>query len=317
MSDEEFCVRAALLVGECPALCCPGGDHGEIPDVCMNWWNSSGWEIMEWEGQSKEVSSATIKKRIGMFLKELESNQACQQNQINKSDRSRELVWSCLSQQKGNLGEKLMDEPNENIFHSFAQPQILVQAASTNQNAAEIELQTLEKAKAISRSDTPACLHVKDLIPLGISHAGSLGILCRWPSLPINGNEIVPMNGDCIWTCFTHANDPTLRGAALKQAVWELRVRAVGTFKERLKLFRDDQWAILQAIVTGDKKVTPSRDEIELEVEKYMESGEYSGDFGDVIINIAASFLQQPVLVIEFKDCRVTTANWVVGKINL
>ena len=42
-----------------------------------------------------------------------------------------------------------------------------------------------------------------------------------------------------------------------------------------------------------------------------MESGEYSGNFGDVIINIASSFSEQPVLVLEVKDCKVTHSHWV------
>ena len=75
MSDEEFCVRAALLVGECPAFFCPGGDHNEIPDICVNWWKSAGWEIMEWEGLAKDITSALIKKRSHEFLKDLENNQ--------------------------------------------------------------------------------------------------------------------------------------------------------------------------------------------------------------------------------------------------
>ena len=72
MSDEEFCVRAALLVGECPAFCCPGGDHSVIPDICVKWWKSAGWEIMEWEGLAKDITSALIKKRSSDFLKDLE-----------------------------------------------------------------------------------------------------------------------------------------------------------------------------------------------------------------------------------------------------
>ena len=216
-----------------------------------------------------------------------------------------------------------MDEPNKMVPvpPSFAPPKIQVQdhlqAAPTNPNllngnAAQVEFQqTLEKVKAISRSETPGCLHVTKLIPLGIRHAASLGILCRWPSLPLDGNQIVPMNGNCIWTCFVHANNPTLRGANLEQAIWEQRVRAVGTFIERLKLFNDEEWNLLQAIVTGDGEVNLSRDEIRQEMEKYMESGEYSGDLGDIILNIAASFSQQPVLVIEVNGCKVTNSHWV------
>ena len=317
MSDEEFCVRAALLVQDCPAFCCPGGDHSVIPDICVKWWKSAGWEIMKWEGQAKDVSSLSIKKRSSQFLKDLEDNQARQQNQINQSGRRSELDGSFLGQSKETSVERVMGKPTEMVSSSFVPPQIPVEAASTNQNlrcgnAAEFEFQqAMEKAKAISRSETPGCLHVKDLIPLGIRHAASLGILCRWPSLPINGNYIIPMDGNCIFTCFIHANNPTLRGAVLVQAVWELRIRAVGTFLDRLKLFNDEQWSLLQAIVTGNGEVIPSRDEIRQELEKYMESGEYGGDLGDIILNIAASFSQQPVLVIEVKGCKVINSHWV------
>ena len=311
MTDEEFCVRAALLVGQCPAFCCPGGNHSKIQDVCLNWWKSVGWEIMEWEGQPHDVTSALIKTRTSKFLKELERNEAHQQNRMNQSGRRGELDGD---QQKGNPGGKLIDKPKEMVSPSVAPPEIPLQAANQNdqcRDVAEVEFNTLEKVKAISRSEMPGCLHVTKLIPLGIRFAASLGILCRWPSLPINGNSIVPMNGNCIWTCFIHANNPKLRGANLEQAVWELRIRAVGTFIDRMKLFNDDQWSLLQAIVTGNGEVTPLRDEIRQEMEKYMESGVYSGNLGDIILNIAASFSQQPVLVIEVKGCKVTNAHWV------
>ena len=314
MPDEEFCVRAALLVGQCPAFCCLQVDHSEIPDICVQWWKSTGWKIMKWEGQGKDVSSTLIKKRSSQFVKELEANQ------MNQNGRGDKLNGSFLSHWKGDSEDRLIANSNEMASPSFS-PQIPLQqnskAASTNQNlpcrnTAEVEFQqTMEKAKAISRSEMPGCLHVTKLIPLGIRHAASLGILCRWSSLPINGNSMIPMNGNCIFTCFVHANNPSLRGAILEQAVWELRVRAVGNFIDRLQLFNDEQWSLLEAIVTGDGEVTPSRDEIRQEMEKYMESGEYTGNLGDIIINIAASFLQQPVLVIKVNDCKVTNSHWV------
>ena len=322
MSHEEFCIRAALLVRQCPAFGCAGGDHSEIPDICVKWWKSAGWEIMDWEGNAENITSLLIKKRSNRFVKELENYQAPhQQSQMNQTGRRDVNLKLDGIQGGGYSEERMLDNPNAMVPPSLVPQQTTVQqhvqAASTNQNlvcgnAAEVEFQqTMEKAKAISRSETPGCLNVKDLIPLGIRHAASLGILCRWPSLPINGNSIIPMNGNCIFTCFVHANNPTLRGEILVQAVWELRVRAVGTFIDRLKLFNDEQWSLLQAIVTGDREVTPSRDEIRQEIETYMESGEYSGDFGDVILNIAASFLQQPVLVIQVKEGKVTNAHWV------
>ena len=110
MSDEEFCVRAALLVHQCPAFCCPGGDHSEIPDICLKWWKSAGWEIMKWEGKAKDVTSVLIKKRSSRFLKTLEDGQVRQQNQMNQSGRRGELD---RSQWKGNSEERLVDAPNE------------------------------------------------------------------------------------------------------------------------------------------------------------------------------------------------------------
>ena len=314
MSDEEFCIRAGLLVGECPAFCCQGGDHTEIPESCVKWWKSVGWETMRWEGHPKDVTSDLIKHWSNKFVKDLEDGQVHQQSQMNQIGRR---GTSDGSQRQGNSEDRLTDNPNQMSPPAFSPPKLSVQAASPNRNhlcrnVAEVEYQeTVEKVKAISRSETPGCLHVKELIHLGIRHAASLGILCRWPSLPINGNEIVPMNGNCIWTCFVHANNTTLRGALLEQAVWELRIRAVGTFIDRLKLFEDEQWSLLQAIATGGRDVTPSRDRIRQEMEKYMESGEYSGDLGDIILNIAVSFSQQPVLVIKVSGCKVTNSHWV------
>ena len=314
MPDEEFCVRTALLVGECPAFCCPGGDHREIPGNCVKWWKSVGWNMMQWEGQPKDVTSDSIKKRSDRFVKDLENRQVHRQSQIKQSDRRGQLGGG---QRAGNSEDIQVEKGPP----SFAPSQIPVRqhllATSTDndalgRNAEQLDFQqTVERVKVISRAETPDCLHVKQLIPLGISYAASLGILCRWPSLPIVGNSIVPMNGDCIFTCFIHANNPTLRGDGLKQAVWELRIKAVGTFIDRLKLFSDEQWTMLQAIVIGEKEVTLSRYGIRKEMEKYMESGEYSGNFGDVIINIAASFSEQPVLVLEVKGCRVTHSHWV------
>ena len=311
MSDEEFRVKTVLLVYECPAFCCPGGDHRDIPETCVNWWKSVGWDMMQWEGQPKDVTSDWINKRSYRFVKDYENGHQ-KSRKKQSSGRGGDLDEG---QRGGHSKDGQVDNPQQSTPSSSSQQRRQAASASENlqcRNGAEAQYQQIvERVKALSRAETPDCLNVKDLIPLGIRYATSLGISCRWPSLPIVGNSIVPMNGDCIFTCFIHANNPTLRGLILQQAVWELRVAAVGKFIDRLKLFSDEQWAMLQAIVTGDAKVSFSRDEIRQEMEKYMESGEYSGNFGDVIINIASSFSEQPVLVIEVKGCRVTHSHWV------
>ena len=166
-------------------------------------------------------------------------------------------------------------------------------------------------AQAVSRNETPGCLTAEQVIRLGIRTAARLGILCRRPNLDLDGNSFIPMDGNCTFSCFTHANDPTLRGADFKQATWELRIRAVGSGIERLKHLNDEQWALLQAIVTKDGEDTLSKEEIKVEMEKYMESGQYSGNMGDILPQLAADFLEQPLLVIEIKNCKVTNVSLV------
>ena len=178
-------------------------------------------------------------------------------------------------------------------------------------SAAEQFQQDLAKAQAISREETPGCLGAEEVVQLGREAAAKMGILCNKPNLPLENNCFIPMDGDCIFSCCCHANDPNLRGEHLKNGAWELRVRAVGTVLEKLKHFTEEQWSIMQAIVSGNGKETLSKEEIMAAIESYMESGKYSCNVGDVLLQFAASFLQQAILVIEIKNCRVTNISWV------
>ena len=45
--DEVFIVKIALLIGECPSPCCTTGRHSEIPQDCVEWWKSEGWNTMK------------------------------------------------------------------------------------------------------------------------------------------------------------------------------------------------------------------------------------------------------------------------------
>ena len=169
----------------------------------------------------------------------------------------------------------------------------------------------MARARAMSRKETPGCLSAEEVISLGIRTAAAHGILCRRPNLPLNGNSFAPMDGNCIFTCFCHSNDPSLSGPNLRQATWELRIRALSTAIERLKHFNDEQWALLQAIVTASDKDTLSREEIKLEMERYMENGKYGGHFGDILPQLAADFMEQQLLVIEVKDGKVVNLSLV------
>ena len=170
----------------------------------------------------------------------------------------------------------------------------------------------METAQTRSRAETPDCLPAEQVIQLGIGAAGNMGIFCTRPDLPLAGNSFVPMDGNCIQSSCCHSNDPTLNGEPLKHAAWELRVTCVGAAVENLNNFSDLQWSVLQGIVSGEAKETLSREETQLELEKYMESGSYSGNVGDILPQLAADNLNQPLLVIEIEKCRVKNATWVV-----
>ena len=173
--------------------------------------------------------------------------------------------------------------------------------------------QDMETAQARSREETPGCLPAEKAIQLGIEAAAKLGILCKGPNLKKVHNSFVPMDGNCIQSSCCHANDPSLDGEPLKHAAWELRVRGVGALVESLKNFSDLQWSLLQGIITGSDDEEPlSRDTIKLELEKYMNRGEFSGNLGDILPQLAADTLNQPLLVIEIEKCQVRGANWVV-----
>ena len=119
------------------------------------------------------------------------------------------------------------------------------------------------------------------------------------------------MDGDCAFSCFCHANNPDLRGVDLKHEAWALRSLAIGTLIERLAQLSEDQWDLLQAIIQGDDEHIPSKDEIRTELEEYYESGKFSGNVGDIMPQLAADYLGQPLLVIEVEDRKVKSTGWI------
>ena len=211
-------------------------------------------------------------------------------------------------------GKNVLKIMEARVLHSGGRRMEATRRRDSEQSSVNPDIQfqrDFAKAQAISLLETPGCLPAEQVIKLGIRAAAGLGILCRRPNLPLEDNSFVPMDGNCTFSSCCHANDPTLRGKHLKHAAWELRVRGVGTLVESLKGFNDEQWSVLQAIVTGNDEQTLSKEHIKQELEKYMESGEFSGNVGDLLPQLAADFLNQPLLVIVIENCQVTNSNWV------
>ena len=68
-NDEVFIVKYSLVMGVCPHTRCEDDQHSEIPPACLEWWKSSGWELMGWRGNRESAVSRTIKEKVREFLK--------------------------------------------------------------------------------------------------------------------------------------------------------------------------------------------------------------------------------------------------------
>ena len=70
ISDELLIIHAALIFGGCPATGCSGGDHAEIPHLCLSWWREIGSNLMQWQGITAEVNSAFIWEKTKEFVRD-------------------------------------------------------------------------------------------------------------------------------------------------------------------------------------------------------------------------------------------------------
>ena len=63
MSEEVLITQATLVLGGCPAVDCPGGDHAKMPNCCLSWWKKVGWDLMQWQGPASDLNSDLVRER--------------------------------------------------------------------------------------------------------------------------------------------------------------------------------------------------------------------------------------------------------------
>ena len=151
-----------------------------------------------------------------------------------------------------------------------------------------------ERAKALSSRDVNP-LSPAEVLSKGVAFAAwQLGIMCRRPEISFEHN------GNCIWTSVCHAMDPTLQGAFLEQAAWELRIKALGTVIAMFEQLSADEVEWLQAVSVKAKQTAPlTKEEIKSKLQSYMEGGQWSGELGDIIPQVVASFTRRALMIIE------------------
>ena len=120
-----------------------------------------------------------------------------------------------------------------------------------------------------------------------------LGIKCVKPAYP------VPMNGDCLWSCYAVSRNPYLSEEDLKPESFHLRFRGVGAAIERVGVMGEDHLAMVQSVIATKKGEPQTREEILEELTKYMQSGTWSGDMGDFMPSAAAAGLGQGLIIIH------------------
>ena len=67
--DDVFITKFTIINGECPSSCCPTGRHSQIPEDCLEWWKSEGWNTMGWRGDRENSDVNIIKERIRTFVR--------------------------------------------------------------------------------------------------------------------------------------------------------------------------------------------------------------------------------------------------------
>ena len=154
-------------------------------------------------------------------------------------------------------------------------------------------LYDLEKALAESRKTTPKLLSQVEMQERGLEFMARLRIKCVKPAYPI------PLDGDCLWSCFAMSRNPYLTKEQLKAEAFHFRLRGVGMAIECLSSMGEEQLAMVQSVIAEKEGEPQSREEIIEELTKYMQSGMWSGNMGDIMAPVAASGLGQGLIIIH------------------
>ena len=105
MSDESLIVKTTLVLQGCPAISCAGGNHDEIPELCISWWKECGWNLMQWEEFGEDLTSRAIKQKCKEFLKDLMQQNYDRQEEMNKTASDDNKNAADKIQRKGNMEE--------------------------------------------------------------------------------------------------------------------------------------------------------------------------------------------------------------------
>ena len=67
-SDAMFILKTSLIIGECPSPNCRRSCQKEIPQECVAWWKSEGWDMLGWKGDKANADAKLILQKIQTML---------------------------------------------------------------------------------------------------------------------------------------------------------------------------------------------------------------------------------------------------------
>ena len=118
----------------------------------------------------------------------------------------------------------------------------------------------------------------------------------------------IRMDGDCLWSSVALSLHPNLDEQELHEEAINLRRRAVGWAIGAITDLSEDQFQLMQGIAgelridnqDSDDLESPSnpREMLRRQLSEYLYSGKYQGDLGDILPQVASSYIQTPIMII-------------------
>ena len=174
-------------------------------------------------------------------------------------------------------------------------PKIYVTRKQMSEACREAQLQlNISEAQRHSLKENNINLTQVQMIQSGIQFAQRLGIHLN------TSNVSIPMDGNCLWSCISHSFQPDLSGVALHKDATRLRMIAVGRAVAAISHLNIEGLEDLQAAAADTSNRDPvNREQLKEILTDYINDGTYQGPMGDILPQVASSFLQTPILIIE------------------
>ena len=159
----------------------------------------------------------------------------------------------------------------------------------------QFEMETAEATKA-SIEENKKHLGQVEMIQRGARFLAAMGITVREPTL------LIPMDGDCLFSCVAMALDPNLGVFALHTASTKIRVSCVDYGLKQLDNISPEKQQWLAGVCLERGKSMMTTEEMKARLEQYKKNGTYEGKMGDAMPHLAAAKYGTPILIIDIHD---------------